>query len=98
MIRPTARLSAASALALLALTLNAVAAEPATVAEEPAAATEAAGTAKTNCLQETGSRIPTSAERPCVSAPGQVVTREQIERSGATTTAEALRKASPAVR
>lgn len=86
------------AAALLALPLCALAAEPA--AQEPAAetASEASAGNTSNCLQATGSRITTSAERPCVAAPGQVITREQLDRSGATTTAEALRKASPAIR
>ncbi|MEQ1439560.1 hypothetical protein AAG565_09355 [Fontimonas sp. SYSU GA230001] len=51
-----------------------------------------------NCLQQTGSHLQRSEDRPCVAAPGQVITREDIDRSGATTTSEALRKLSPAVR
>lgn len=87
----------ASALALFAVSLNASAVEPVAAAAAEPATTEAAPAEKANCLQETGSRISTSADRPCISAPGQVVTRDQIERTGAATTAEALRKASPAV-
>lgn len=51
-----------------------------------------------NCLTETGSRIKRSAEQPCISAPGQVITRDDINRTGAIDTAEALRKLSPALR
>ncbi|SFF31753.1 iron complex outermembrane recepter protein [Fontimonas thermophila] len=51
-----------------------------------------------NCLLETGSRIPRTATDPCVAAPGQVYTREDLDRTGATTTAEALRKLSPLIR
>lgn len=51
-----------------------------------------------NCLKETGSRIKPAEDRPCIGAPGQVYTRDDIDRTGATTTAEALRKLSPSVR
>lgn len=51
-----------------------------------------------NCMQDTGSRIRRSEDRPCVAAPGSVYTREDIERSGATTTSEALRRLSPSIR
>ncbi|MFA5938676.1 MAG: hypothetical protein WC809_04910 [Sinimarinibacterium sp.] len=49
------------------------------------------------CLQETGSHVSRSEDRPCVAAPGQVYTREDIDRTGATTTGDALRKLSPSV-
>ncbi|MDP9142570.1 MAG: hypothetical protein M3O62_17500 [Pseudomonadota bacterium] len=87
----------ASAAALLAFSLVAGAAE---TGETVAATTEKAMAAEPqpNCLQNTGSRIKPDADRPCISAPGQVITRDQLDRTGAATTAEALRKASPAVR
>lgn len=49
-----------------------------------------------HCLKDTGSRIKPKDGR-CVNAPGQVISHEDIERSGATNTAEALRDLSPAV-
>jgi outer membrane cobalamin receptor len=49
-----------------------------------------------NCLQQTGSRIQRSEEQPCVSAPGQVITRDQIERTGAVTVSDAIRRSSAA--
>ena len=58
---------------------------------------KAAQTPHPHCLQQTGSRIKISEERPCVNATGQVITREQIERTGATDAAEALRRLSPIV-
>jgi hypothetical protein len=87
----------ATAAALLAFSIaagDAGTAETAAVAVEKASAAEP----QPNCLQSTGSRIQSDAERPCISAPGQVITREQLDRTGAATTAEAVRKASAAVR
>jgi outer membrane cobalamin receptor len=70
-------------------------------AAEPAATEgteqKAAQAAHPRCLQQTGSRIKTTEERPCVNASGQVITREQIEGTGATDTADALRRLSPVV-
>jgi outer membrane cobalamin receptor len=51
-----------------------------------------------HCLQHTGSRIKPSEDRPCINAAGQVISREQIEQTGAIDTAEALRRISPIVR
>lgn len=51
-----------------------------------------------NCLQATGSHIKRSEDRPCLAGPGEVYTRDDIDRTGATTTAEALRRLSPTVR
>lgn len=72
------------------------------IASEPAAApadarTEAVTAEKTNCLQHTGSRIQTNEERPCIAGPGQVITREQIERTGSATVADAIRRSSASV-
>ena len=57
--------------------------------------TAQAQTEPPRCLQETGSHVRRSEERRCMSGPGQVYTREDIDRTGATTTGEALRKLSP---
>lgn len=51
-----------------------------------------------HCLRETGSRIKPSKDQPCINAAGRAYTREDIDRTGATTTAEALRQLSPSVR
>lgn len=50
----------------------------------------------THCLKDTGTRI-TPKDGHCVNAPGQVISHEDIERSGATNAAEALRDLSPSV-
>lgn len=74
----------------------------ASVAAEDAA-TQAPGDPRTepqessSCLKETGSRIKPTEDQPCINAAGRAYTREDIERTGATTTAEALRKLSPSV-
>ncbi len=62
---------------------------------EAAAATEGN---RADCIKETGSRIKRSAQQPCISAPGQVITRDDISRTGEINTADALRKLAPAVR
>jgi outer membrane cobalamin receptor len=64
---------------------------------DAAAAHKSARTPHPQCLQHTGSRIAPSADRPCVNAPGQVYTREDLERTGAIDTAEALRRLSPII-
>ena len=54
------------------------------------------------CLRETGSHLRTIRNDQhaveCVAAPGRAYTREDIERTGAFTTAEALRRLDPAIR
>lgn len=52
------------------------------------------------CLKDTGSHIPRRADDPkdCVAAPGQSYSQQDLERTGSTDTAEALRKLSPAIR
>lgn len=67
-------------------------------AAAPKTDTAQAPTEQPHCLQETGSRVSRSKDRPCIAAPGQVYTREDIDRTGATTTGDALRKLSPSVR
>ncbi|WP_043113481.1 hypothetical protein [Solimonas soli] len=57
----------------------------------------ATATAKSNCLQETGSRIRRGKD-DCVPAPGQSFSQEDLRRTGAAGTAAALRQLSPALR
>ncbi|MDD3762078.1 MAG: hypothetical protein PHP86_02155 [Nevskiales bacterium] len=91
-------------LAALASGPTAARANDTTAAETTVAAPEMtsdapeARAADAHCLTETGSRIKTSAERPCISAPGSVYSRDDIDRTGATSTAEALRRLSPSIR
>lgn len=63
-----------------------------------AARTEAAQAEQPQCLRETGSHIARNENRPCAGGPGETYTREDIDRTGATTTADALRRLSPSVR
>ncbi|TJY62109.1 hypothetical protein E4T66_07710 [Sinimarinibacterium sp. CAU 1509] len=91
------QLVAVSAIALAPVALYAADVQSATAeSEQQESATAPAETE--NCLTQTGSHLQRDAKHPCVNAPGQVITREQIDRSGAATTADALRKLSPAVR
>jgi hypothetical protein len=48
------------------------------------------------CLKSTGSRIPTKAGQ-CVNAPGVVYTHKQLQTTGKTDTAGALRNLSPSL-
>jgi len=96
-----------------ALALCAFAAQAQSAAQDPAVAPQSAAQAdEPNCLRYTGSRIvaqenrkldraPASAtkkSRPrCNGSAGQSYTREDIERSGATDVADAIRKLDPAV-
>jgi hypothetical protein len=50
-----------------------------------------------DCLQETGSRIKPRGDK-CIEAAGQVLTREELERTGAVDTGEAIRRRVPAAR
>jgi hypothetical protein len=66
-------------------------------AQSPTKPQEAAPDERVNCLRETGSRI----EPPpgdCNNNPGRVVTREEMERSGAFTTRDAIRRSVPQAR
>ena len=87
----------------LAVTLAAVTAHP-LLADEPTTGTaapavtpapapgeSAAAAEDTNCLKATGSHIPPK-DGGCLHGPGRVITREQIEHSGATTAADAVRR------
>jgi hypothetical protein len=97
--------------ALLAFA-GAASAQSADMAEEPEEATSSRAAAKATskssdriCIQQTGSRITQArnartkdAERECVSAGGRVYTRGDIENSGETDLADALRKLDPSIR
>lgn len=103
------RLLIASALLAFA---GAVSAQSADMAEEPeeASSSRAAARAQSKssdriCIQQTGSRITRArdartkdAERECVAAGGRVYTRGDIENSGETDLADALRKLDPSIR
>jgi outer membrane cobalamin receptor len=93
----TPRLAVIAAITLIPMTAVAADAAPidTAAAQQPP---EDAAVDTTHCLTQTGSHLQRDAKHPCVNAPGQVITREQIENSGAVTTAEALRRLSPAVR
>ncbi|KAA2285800.1 hypothetical protein [Arenimonas fontis] len=51
-----------------------------------------AGENRHDCLTQTGSRLKRRDRDGCISAPGQVITREDIDRSGAVDTADAVRR------
>lgn len=54
-----------------------------------------------NCLKQTGSRITPRADkhgRKCVNAPGRAYSKEDLDRTGATDLADALRRLDPSVR
>ncbi len=54
-----------------------------------------------NCLRQTGSRItprPDKQGRKCVNAPGRSYSKDDLDRTGATDVAEALRRLDPSVR
>lgn len=54
-----------------------------------------------NCLRQTGSRISPRADkhgRKCVNAPGRSYSKDDLDRTGATDMAEALRRLDPSVR
>ncbi len=87
-----------SVLAIAPLAAGATDVQPATVSPTQQDTPTTTPANAENCLTQTGSHLQRDAEHPCINAPGQVITREQIDRSGAATTADALRKLSPAVR
>ena len=72
----------------------------ATAAEQSAAEKSA----DSFCLRQTGSHLRAITKSrgehavSCASAPGRVYTREDLERTGASTTAEALRLVDPSIR
>jgi hypothetical protein len=94
-----------AAIALL-FCLSAFAAQAQPPATEPEAAQPAAEEATvitsedaakpdTRCVRDTGTRLATRDDKGCTGAPGDSYSREDIDRSGATDTADALRKLSP---
>lgn len=88
---------AAPLIALLLLSGFVQADEGTATGNEPAA-TPVSETTPHECLQHTGSHLPRDAADPCIDAPGEVHTREDIERTGAVTVGDALRRLSPSVR
>ena len=104
------RLLLAMALSGFALAAAAQGNPPAEEPEEAASTSleaEAEADAKTDrfCIRETGSRITASrnarskeAEKDCVAAGGRVYTRADIERTGSTDIADALRRLDPSIR
>lgn len=84
---------------------------PATTADDGATAIGTSATDNVNnrnCLQDTGSRITASAnakarkagkkERECANSPGRSYSKEDIDRTGQTDTASALRQLDPSIR
>lgn len=49
----------------------------------------------TGCIRETGTRLHKRDKKGCTGAPGRSYSREEIDRSGATDTGEAIRRLSP---
>ena len=50
-----------------------------------------------NCLRETGSHVSSKNRKECINANGTAYSRADIDRTGATDLAEALRRLSPSV-
>ncbi len=87
------RLIAFAALLVLGLSWADDAAEKA-APPEPAPTVQPGG----DCLTETGSRIKRDAEHPCIAAPGRVLDRDDLDRTGAVNTTDAVRKLVPQAR
>jgi len=104
------RLLLAMALSGFALAATAQANPPAEEPEEAASASldaEAKADAKTDrfCVRQTGSRVTASRnarskdeQKDCVAAGGRVYTRADIQRTGSTDIADALRRLDPSIR
>lgn len=78
-------------------------AAPAVASAEPAAAVSAkAAVVDRQCLRETGSRIQprknAKGERACLPLSGRSYSRDELQRTGKTDVAEALRVLDPAIR
>ena len=71
----------------LVLALGACASQPTQVAQQ----TEEA---KKHCVRETGTYLKRDKEHECVNGPGRTYTREDMDRSGAMSTGEAIRRIS----
>jgi len=77
-------------------------AAPAVASAEPAAeAVAKAAVIDRNCLRQTGSRIvahrKAKGERDCLPLPGRTYSRDDIERTGQTDIANALRRLDPSI-
>lgn len=92
------------ALGLFALAAHAHAQSEVAPAAAPPAASEttvvtpdpqAAAPRDNGCIRETGTRIDKRDKNGCTGAPGQSYSREDIDRTGATDTGEAIRRLSP---
>jgi len=89
---------------LLGLSAFAVQAQPPAAAPEPAqpadeevtviTAADADGH-DTGCVRDTGTRLKKRDRKGCTGAPGESFSREEIDRTGAVDTADAIRKLSP---
>lgn len=89
---------------LIGLSALAVQAQPPATAPEAAQSARAEATVITaddaarpdpRCVRDTGTRLANRDDKGCTGAPGDSYSREDIERTGATNTADALRKLSP---
>lgn len=70
---------------------------------ESVSQTNAEKAADAFCLKQTGSHLKTITDKrgsgiECVNAPGHVWTRDDLDRTGALTTADALRQLDPSIR
>lgn len=91
--------------ALLAFCIGSAFAQSGSVSTkaDESARTAAEKSADAFCLRETGSHlraiknVHNQRAVECANAPGRVYTREDIERTGATTTADALRRLDPSI-
>ena len=59
--------------------------------------TPAVATRDTGCIRETGTRLRKRDRNGCTGAPGQSYSRDEIDRTGATDTGDAIRRLSPSV-
>lgn len=84
-----------------ATTPNTTATAPAAVADAEKSADRKKEIADNSCLTQTGSRIAPRADkqgRKCVNAPGRAYSKDDLDRTGATDLADALRRLDPSVR
>ena len=76
----------------------AAAPEPAVETTVITPATPATAARDTGCIRETGTRLRKRDRNGCTGAPGQSYSRQEIGRTGAIDTGDALRRLSPSVR
>jgi hypothetical protein len=114
MTRTTIRIPLFAALFGMAFVASAQTATPAATQDEVSASAPGAVAAEadrlidakkeladSNCLTQTGSRISPRADkhgRKCVNAPGRSYSKADLDRTGATDMADALRRLDPSVR